>query len=162
MKIIPYEYIESIQIQLDEMPMVDSQNQMKEVYINQPNLSEYLVSVNEDLSNDLNLYVLYLFSVIYLAIKNLYQKELKVITDDMIIKSHEKNIDLLESLESSHEVFIIRIAETNFNKQPGIYQFITGSLFEELPEISEITEDEQGLIFLVLKSTIDALNENIK
>jgi len=161
MKIIPYEYLESIQNQIDEMPAADSQDKMKEVYANQPNLSEYLVAVNQDLRDDLNQYTLYLFSIIYLAIKNYYQKELQVISDNIIIRSHEKNIDLLESLQSSHEVFITRMAETNFKNQPGIYQFITESIFEEMAEITEITEDEQGWIFLVLKSTIDALNENV-
>ena len=162
MKIIPYEFIESIQIQMDEMAPEDSQNEMKKVYLEQPNISEYIVTINQDLDDELNKYTLYLFSVIYLAIKNFYKKTLQIISDENIIKSHENNIDLLESLEKSHEVFINRIAETIFRKQPGIYEFVSKSIFKELREVSEITEDEEGWIFLVIKSTIDALDENIK
>ena len=162
MKIIPYEFIDSIQKQLDEMNPEDSQSEMKKVYLEQPIISEYIVAINEDLDDELNKYALYLFSIIYLAIKNFYPKKLQIVTDEIIIKSHENNIDLLRKLENSHEVFINRIAETNLKKQPGIYKFISQSIFEELQEISEITEDEEGWIFLILKSAIDALNENIK
>ena len=161
MEILPYEFIESIQKQVDEMTPEDSQNMMNEVYLDQPNLSNYIVAINQDLDDELNKYTLYLFSIIYLAIKSFSQKKLQVISDEIIIKSHENNVDLLESLETSHEVFINRIAETNLKKQPGIYKFITESIFEELREISDITEDEEGWIFLVLKSTIDALNEKV-
>lgn len=68
----------------------------------------------------------------------------------------------MDKLETSHEVFITRIAETNMNRQPGIYRFITESIFEELEEMfEEVTEEEEGWIFLVLKTTIDVLNEKI-
>ena len=162
MEIIPYEFIESIQKQVDELTPEDSQNKMKEVYLDQPNLSEYIVTINQDLNDELNKYTLYLFSIIYLAIKSFYQNKIELISDEIIIKSYEKNIELLESLELSHEVFINRIAETNLKNQPGIYKFITESIFEELREISDISEDEEGWIFLALKSTIDALNEKVK
>ena len=161
MEILPYEFIESIQKQVDEMTPEDSQNMMNEVYLDQPNLSNYIVAINQDLDDELNKYTLYLFSIIYLAIKSFSQKKLQVISDEIIIKSHENNVDLLESLETSHEVFINRIAETHLKKQPGIYKFITESILEELREMSNITEDEEGWIFLVLKSTIDALNEKV-
>jgi hypothetical protein len=158
MKIIPYELIESVQEQIDELKPEDSQAKINEVYLDQPNLCEYIVAVCQDLDDELNMYTLYLFSILYLAIKNFYNNKIRIIPDEIIIKSHEKNIDLLESLETSNEVFINRIAETNLMKQPGIYEFITKSIFDEIEEISE---DEQGWIFLVLKSAIDALNEKV-
>ena len=162
MEIIPYEFIDTIQKQIDEMNLEDSQSEMKNVYLEKPNISEYIVAMNEDLDDELNKYSLYLFSVIYIAIKNFYQKKLQIVTDEIIIKCHENNIDLLKKLENSHEAFINRIAETNLKRQPGIYRFISQSIFEELQEMSEITEDEEGWIFLILKSAIDALDENIK
>jgi hypothetical protein len=161
MEIIPYDFIESIQKQVDEMTTEDSQNKMKEVYLNQPNLSEYIVAMNQDLDDEINKFTLYLFSIIYLAIKSFYQKDLEVISDEIIIKAHENNIELLESLEISHELFVNQTAETNLKNQPGIYKFITESIFEELNEIIDISEDEEGWIFLILKSTIDALNEKV-
>ena len=161
MDIIPYEFIESLQQEIDEMVPMDSQNKMKEVYLDQPNLSQYIVDFNDDLDDELNKYTLYLFSIIYLAIKKFYRKTLPVISDKDIIKAHEHNVDLMDKLETSHEVFITRMAETNLNKQPGIYRFITESIFEELGEIFDVTEEEEGWIFLVLKSTIDILNDKV-
>ena len=86
--------------------------------------------------------------------------ELNTLVNSKIWKAIE-NIELLESLEISHELFINRTAETNLKNQPGIYKFITESIFEELREISDISDDEEGWIFLVLKSTIDALNKKV-
>ena len=65
MEIIPYEFIDTIQKQIDEMNPEDSQSEMKKVYLEQPNISEYIVAMNEDLDDELNKYNLYLFSVIY-------------------------------------------------------------------------------------------------
>ena len=159
MKIVPYEFIKSIQNEVDDMHVADSQNLMQKIYLEQPNLTEYIVAVNRELDDELNKYVLYTFNTIYYAVERFYQKEFPVISDKTIIKCHEENEALLESLQTSLDIFITRLAEENYKEQPGIYKFITKTIFEDLREISDITEDEKGWIFLVLKSIVDALNE---
>lgn len=75
MEIVPYEFIKSLQQEMDEMTLIDSQNQMREVYIDQPNLSQYIVEMNDDLDDELNKYILYSFFIIYLAIKKSHKKK---------------------------------------------------------------------------------------
>ncbi len=162
MKIIPVEIIHSVQNQLDRMKPEYSQQEIQKVYSEQPNILEYIVAVTEELGDELSKHTFYLFSVIYLAVRNVHPKKIEKIGDKKIIKVHDDNIDMMERLEGAHEVFFDRFAETSILKQPGIFEFISRSLFEEISELSEVNDDDIGWMFLVLKSAVDVLDSHIQ
>ncbi len=160
MEIIPIEFIEDSWQELDEIDPLLAQEQMQIVYDEQPNICEFLSELTEEFDDELGKLSLYIFLVIYRAIKSYYGMKIKKIPDSKLIKIHEKNIDLMESLEGSHEVFVEKFAKRVSSKQPYIYHYISSTLFDEVYEELEMTDDERGYLFLIMQTVVEALNSN--
>ncbi len=160
MEIVPAEFIEDSWQELDEIDPLLGQEQMQLVYDEQPNVCVFLSELTEDLDDELGKLSFYIFLVIYRAIKSYYGKKIKKISVSKLIKIHEESIDLMESLEGSHEVFLEKFAKKVSSKQPYIYHYISSTLFDEVYEELEMTDDERGYLFLLMQSVVEALNSN--
>ena len=89
------------------------------------------------------------------------RKPLKQVTHEIIVECYESNETLIESLERTHERFVERIASVQLLDQPYVMKYVVEALFEDRQEKEdvELTEEDTGYLFLLLKTVVDALNK---
>jgi hypothetical protein len=127
----------------------------------QPDLLSFMVEFTQDLDEPVMEYGFYLFFAVYHIFTRGYGKKIKRITVDEIITCFEDNQKLLERMESAHNMFYQRIAEVQISPQPHVIMFVVDALLE-LPddeETDELSDEDIGYLFLLLKTVIDVLNK---
>jgi hypothetical protein len=87
------------------------------------------------------------------------RKKIKRIPSQEIIKCHEENESLMESLEGAHERFLDRAARVQVSRQPYVMKYVVDALMEEDEDAAALTEDDKGFLFLLLKTVVDALDK---
>jgi hypothetical protein len=66
----------------------------------------------------------------------------------------------MERLEGSHEKFLDRIAGLQTSRQPYLVSYVVDTLMEEDEgEDLELTEEQKGFLYLLLKTVIDVLDQ---
>jgi NADH dehydrogenase/NADH:ubiquinone oxidoreductase subunit G len=136
---------------------------MEKLFDAQPELMAFVVELSQDMREEATELAIYLFFVIHEMFSRTSAKPLPIITAQTVAGFWERTVELLESLEEAHDKVIQRIAEVEGEKQP----YVTGYLAEALKESAEdeediqLTEDEEGQIFMVLKTAIDALDSEL-
>ena len=150
---------EAIQQSTEEINNLEEaglQAMLKQMHEEQPNLLGYLFSFGENDLNDKEHEVL-----MYLGVNtwNAYKKveSLPLITEETINKVHETNEKSLEDLEqASDEAFTQEAMGMIENTpQPYLMQYMTILIMED--EEGVISQDAQGVMFLIMKSFIDAI-----
>lgn len=73
----------------------------------------------------------------------------------------DRNDGLLDKLAPADERFLQRAAEVESSAQPFVLRYIAEALLEdaELDESVAFAPDETGLVYLALKTVVDALHE---
>jgi hypothetical protein len=91
------------------------------------------------------------------------QKPIKQVSLETIVEYYETNETQIENLESTHERFIERIASVQILDQPYVMKYILEALFEDSQENEdiELTEEDTGYLYLLLKTVVDVLNKTI-
>jgi hypothetical protein len=66
-------------------------------------------------------------------------------------------------LEGVHEGLLGRIIRTQKPKQPHVMNYIIETLMEdpEESELDELTEEDKGFLFILLKTTMDVLDHKV-
>jgi hypothetical protein len=87
-------------------------------------------------------------------------KKIKPISPDEIINCYESNEKLMQRLEGAHDKFYDRIAKTQVSEQPFIMKYILETLFEQSDDEDpvDLTDDDIGYLYLLLKTGVDILN----
>lgn len=135
--------------------------EMKTVGKKQPELLSFIMEFSEDLDPQVAELALYMFLVIYRMFEKGYGKWLKGVTVEEVIACYEANERLMEDLEKAHDRFYERIASVQISSQPYVIKYVVDTLFE-VPEEEEpinLTDEDTGFLFLLLKTVIDALNK---
>ncbi len=68
---------------------------------------------------------------------------------------------LMERLEGAQEKFLDRIAGIQIAEQPHVMKYVVDTLVEEEEDdddLEDLTEEDKGLLFLVLKTVVELLN----
>ncbi len=67
----------------------------------------------------------------------------------------------MERLKGTHERFFERIARVQVSKQPYVMKYVVETLIEapEEEDPVELTEEDVGYLFLLLKTVVDLLDE---
>jgi len=127
----------------------------------QPDLLSFIVEFTQDLDEQVMEYAFYLFFAVYHIFTRGYGKKIKRITVDEIIACFEENQKLLESMEFAHNRFYERIAEVQISPQPYVIMFVVDALMESPDEEDEeeLSDEDVGYLFLLLKTVIDVLNK---
>jgi hypothetical protein len=88
--------------------------------------------------------------------------KIRRISSEEIIKCYEHNESLLERLEGAHDKFLDRVANVQTSRQPYVVKYVADALMEEDEgeDALELTEEQKGFLFLVLKAVIDALDQS--
>ena len=88
------------------------------------------------------------------------QKPLEEVSFEAVERHADRNESLLERLEVAHDRFLLRVSEVETSRQPFIYRYLVEVLFEEDDDESvDLAEEETGLLFLTLKTVVDAMDE---
>jgi hypothetical protein len=74
---------------------------------------------------------------------------------------YEANENLMERVEGAHEKFLDRIAGIQIAEQPHVMKYVVEALVEadEDEDLEELTEEDKGLLFLVLKTVVELLSK---
>lgn len=127
----------------------------------QPDLLSFMVEFTRDLDEQAMGYALYLFFAVFHIFSKGYGKKIGRITVDEIIDCFEENQKLLESMEFAHNRFYERIAEVQISPQPYVIMYVVDALLESPEEEGEeeLSDEDIGYLFLLLKTVIDVLNK---
>jgi hypothetical protein len=135
--------------------------EMRKLGKNQPDLLSFMMEFSQDLDQEVKELAFYMFFVVYRMFEKGYGKRIARVTADEIIKCYEDNENLIESLEVAHDRFFERIAAVQVSSQPFVIKYVVDTLFDapEEEDRVKLTEEDAGVLFLLLKTVIDALNK---
>ena len=86
-----------------------------------------------------------------------------MVSAEEIINCYEKNEHFIKSLEGVHEKFFERIAGVQLSGQPYVMKYVVETLMEapEEDDPGNLTEEDIGYLFLLLKTVVDLLDQMI-
>jgi len=127
----------------------------------QPSLVEFVMEFTKNLRPDVRDLGFYVALVVWQCFERAFSKRLKKIPSQKIIDAYEAFDSELGSFVGAHDKFVQRKGETLAEyAQPAILLYVLETLFEEEGDV-ELTEDEQGELFTILKVVSDCLCNSI-
>jgi hypothetical protein len=139
---------------------IQANKEMQEMGKNQPEILAFLMALTEDLELEVKELAIYISFVVYRIFEGSRNK-IKKITSKEIIDCYEYNKDLMGRLEGAHEKFLDRTARVQVSKQPYVMKYVVDALMEESEEGDsvELTDEDRGVLFLLLKTEVDLLDK---
>ncbi len=158
---ISEELVEQIWKEVSSFAPARAHEEMMKVGRNQPDLLDFMMEFTQDVDEQVRELAIYMFFVVYRMFQKSSTKKLRKITAEEIIAGYESNEKLLERLEGAHERFFERIARVQFSQQPYVMKYVVETLIEapEEEDSVELTEEDVGYLFLLLKTVVDLLDE---
>ena len=134
---------------------------MQKVSKEQPPLLAFIVEFTEELDQDVKELAIYMFFNVYRMFRKGFGKKIKLISPDDVIECYESNEELMQSLEGAHDKFYDRIARVQVSSQPFVMKYVVETLLEppEVEDEIELTDEDTGFLFLLLKTVVDILND---
>jgi hypothetical protein len=161
MEPIPEELVEETWQEAAGFSRDQMNKRMKKLSKSQPYLLAFMIEFSQDLDQEVKELAMYMFFVVFLMFQKSSRKKFRRISPEKIIECHEKNENLIQSLEGVHEKFFERIAKVQLSGQPYVLQYVTEALMEVPYEKDPIllTEEDVGFVFMLLKTVIDVLDK---
>jgi hypothetical protein len=135
-----------------------AQKEMARLGKRQPDLLAFLMASVDDVPPDVQELAVYLTFVVYRMFEG-SAKKLKKISSREFMACYEENINLLQSLEGTDDKFVERIIQIQASRQPHVVKYVVDALMEEERDAVLLSDDDRGLIFIILKTVIDALDK---
>ncbi len=129
---------------------------------NQPDLLAFMMEFTQDVDARARELAIYMFFVVHRMFQKSSAKKLRKISAEEIIECYESNEKLIERLEGTHEKFFERVARVEVSRQPYVMKYVVETLIEapeEEEDPVELTEDDVGYLFLLLKTVVDLLDK---
>ena len=141
-----------------------AERETEKISKNQPNLLAFMMEFTQELSQEVKELAIFLFYVLYRMFEKSSKTKINKISAEEIINCYEKNERLIQSLQGVHEKFLERIAGVQLSGQPYIMKYVVESLIEapEDEEPMNLTEEDIGYLFLLLKTVVDLLDQMIR
>jgi hypothetical protein len=100
-----------------------------------------------------------------LVVYRIFQKtqgKMRRISSKKIIECYEHYEGLMERLEGAHEKFLDRVATLQTSQQAYVVKCVVDALMEEGEgkDAVELTEEQKGVLYLLLKTVIDVLDQS--
>lgn len=129
----------------------------------QPALAKFILTFTQDLSSEAHELAYYVGLVVWRCYESYFKGKLCKITRDEVIAQYEKMETWLDELEKTEERFLAkRILNKADYKQKHVLQYIVEAIFESRGENVNLTENEEGLLFMVLKVHMDCLDSSVR
>lgn len=161
MECISEELVEETWQEMAGFTPVRMNKEMSQLARSQPNLLAFMVEFTLDLNQPVKELAIYMFLAVYRMFRKATHRKIKRILPEEVIRCYERNEDLVESLEGAHDKFYDRIAQVQMFGQPYVMKYVLEALFEapEEKDSVDLTEEDIGFLFLLVKTAIDLLNE---
>jgi hypothetical protein len=135
---------------------------MTKISNNQPEFLAFVMESAPEMSQEVKELAIYMFLVVY----RMFQKShgnIKKISSEEIIECYQNNEGLMGRLEGADERFLDRIAGLQTSKQPHVVNYIVDALMEEDEgeDAVQLTEEQKGFLYLLLKTVIDVLDQKV-
>jgi hypothetical protein len=156
---IPEEIVERTWQEVAGFRPERAMKEMTGIRNSQPDLLAFMTESSEEMGKAVKELAIYMFLVVYGMFQKAHGK-IKKISSEEIINCYEQNEGLMERLEGAHEKFLDRIASAQTSRQPYVVKYVVDALMEEGEgeDAVELTEEQKGFIYLLLKTVIDVLD----
>jgi hypothetical protein len=160
MKTIPEEIVEKTWQEVAGFSPNRAKKEIIKVGNTQPDLLAFMTKSSQEIVQEARELAIYMFLVVYRMFQEAHGK-IKRISSEEIIECYEHNERLMERLESVHEKFLDRIASIQTSKQPYVVKYVADALMEEDEgeDALELTEEQKGFLYLLIKTVIDVLDQ---
>ena len=161
MEPIPEAIVEKIWQEVAGFTPDRAKKEMMKIANSQPDLLAFVTELTKEMDKAVKELAIYMFLVVYQMFHKAHGK-IKTISSGEIIKCYEQNEGLMERLEGADEKFLDRIASVQTSRQPYVVKYVVAALMEEDDEgedAIELTDEQKGFVYLLLKTVIDALDQ---
>jgi len=160
MKPIPEETVEKTWQEVAGFSPNRAKKEIVKVGGTQPDLLAFVTESSQEMVQEARELAIYMFLVVYRMFQKAHGK-IKKISSEEIIECYKHNESLMEGLEGTHERFLDRIASLQTSKQPYVVRYVADALMEEDEgeDALELTEEQKGFLYLLLKTVIDVLDQ---
>jgi hypothetical protein len=137
-----------------------AKKEMMKIGNSQPELLAFVMESSQEMDQEVRELAIYMFLVVYWMFQKAHGK-IKTISSEEIIECYEHNEGLMERLEGAHEKFLDRIASVQTSRQPYVVNYVVEALMEEDEgeDAIELTDEQKGFVYLLLKTVIDVLDQ---
>ena len=137
-----------------------AKKEMIKIGNNQPDLLAFVMESSKEMGQEVRELAIYMFLVVYRMFQKAHGK-IKKISSEEIIECYEHNESLMERLEGADEKFLDRLASVQTSRQPYVVNYVVDALMEEDEgeDAVELTEEQKGFVYLLLKTMIDVLDQ---
>jgi hypothetical protein len=138
-----------------------AKKEMMRIGNSQPELLAFMTESPKEMSQEVRELAIYMFLVVYRMFQGAHGK-IKRISSEEMIECYEHNQSLMERLEGAHEKFLDRVASVQTSRQPDVVKYVVDALMEEDnggEDAVALTEEQKGVLFLLLKTVIDVLDQ---
>jgi hypothetical protein len=156
--------VESVWQTVSGLDIEQASDEMMKFAQSQPDLLGFATAFSEELRVEAQEIVTYLLFVVYRMFEAAAEKPIPQIDMDDIVAKYEDNQSLMLGLESKDEKVFAEMADLETAHQPHIFGYITEALLEEEndddddDEEVQLTDEEFGEIFMLLKTVIDVVD----
>ena len=130
---------------------------MEQAATRQPALLAYVMASTAHSRAAVQEMAVYLYYVILQIFERGVSRRLGSISTSVIDQISKRNESTLDKLAGADERFLERAAQVQAETQPYVVRYLAEALLED--QDSDLTENEEGLVFLTLKTVVDALDE---
>lgn len=159
---IPEEVVEQTWREVSSFAPARGRKEMIKAGKNQPDLLTFMMEFTQDVDPRARELAIYMFFVVHRMFQKSSAKKLRKISAEEIIECYESNEKLMERLEGAHERFFERIARVEVSRQPYVMKYVVETLIEapeEEEDPVELSEEDVGYLFLLLKTVVDLLDK---
>jgi hypothetical protein len=159
-KEIPEEIVEAAWTEIGALSPDQAMGEMQRLMRVQEPLFTFVMTCAEDLSQDARELCLYMAVVVYRMYEMAFPPGLPRARPKDVAKAYEANLKWLEQAAGAHERLLMERILPNFDlRQPAVLGYVGECVFEPEDETLELSEEDQGQLFLVMKTLVDALDE---
>ena len=125
----------------------------------QNELFSFVLETTVDLSDDAHELAMYMAAVVYRAYEKALPTPLPRIRPRDIIRAYQDNESWLEGIAGAHERIVDERILPNLRiRQPAVMAYVGECLFAPEDEDLDLTEEDQGQLFLTMKTFVDVLD----
>jgi hypothetical protein len=161
MKPIPEEVVERTGREVAQFTPGQIKKEILRLSRGQQDLLGFVLELTKNMDKSVNELAVYMFFTIFRMFQKAYGRRIKPISSAQIVGCYEANESLMERLEGAHEKFLDRIAHIQIAGQPHVMRYVVETLVEadEDEDLGELTEEDKGFLFLVLKTVVELLSK---
>ncbi len=161
-KIVPEQVVEAAWLEIGGLSEDQARLHMQRLSRRQRALLAFVTTFSEELSKDGAELAIYMFVAIVQIFEMHLGRRLQNVGPKRIESTHEENLNMLDRLIGVRERWLERAAFAQSEKQPWVWKYVVECLFEPDDQELNLSEEDQGLLAIIMKTVIDALDSSVR